>query len=171
MRYRVTPSTRPAPRRVRICAAKDRRVSPTPWSRRWAGSTSSCRRSSANVWPTSSAPARWRSEGGRRSWREAGGPESRRTTMTERAAPEKSREPEAQDDRPTHSPDGVDLTLIRWMLSLTPEERRDVLQVYARSILRLRGDRRKPLFPGNPQCFCGPRRRLYNRGGRHRSHP
>jgi hypothetical protein len=29
----------------------------------------------------------------------------------------------------THSDDGVDLTLIRWMLSLTPAERLDVLQV------------------------------------------
>ncbi|OLD64752.1 MAG: hypothetical protein AUI47_04430 [Acidobacteria bacterium 13_1_40CM_2_68_5] len=63
--------------------------------------------------------------------------------MTERAAPEKSREPEAQDDRPTHSPDGVDLTLIRWMLSLTPEERLEVLQANVWSILRLRGDQSK----------------------------
>ena len=29
---------------------------------------------------------------------------------------------------PTHSPDRVDLTLIRWMLSLTPAERLQVLQ-------------------------------------------
>ncbi|HEU5180505.1 MAG TPA: hypothetical protein VFW45_06920 [Candidatus Polarisedimenticolia bacterium] len=29
---------------------------------------------------------------------------------------------------PTHSPDGVDLTLIRWMLSLTPLERLEALQ-------------------------------------------
>ncbi|MGH9749079.1 MAG: hypothetical protein ACRD6R_04045 [Candidatus Polarisedimenticolia bacterium] len=41
---------------------------------------------------------------------------------------------------PTHSPDGVDLTLIRWMLSLTPEERLEVLQANVRSILRLRGE-------------------------------
>jgi hypothetical protein len=39
----------------------------------------------------------------------------------------------------THSEDGVDLTLIRWMLSLTPAERLDVLQQHVRSILRLRG--------------------------------
>lgn len=39
---------------------------------------------------------------------------------------------------PTHSPDGVDLTLIRWMLSLTPAERLRVLQASVRSILRLR---------------------------------
>jgi hypothetical protein len=31
-------------------------------------------------------------------------------------------------DEPAYSPDGVDLTLIRWMLSLTPAERLDVLQ-------------------------------------------
>ena len=43
-------------------------------------------------------------------------------------------------DGPTHSPDGVDLTLIRWMLSLTPEERLEVLQANVSSILRLRGD-------------------------------
>jgi len=58
----------------------------------------------------------------------------------ERAAPQKSQEAGAQDDQPTHSPDGVDLTLIRWMLSLTPEERLEVLQANVWSILRLRGD-------------------------------
>jgi hypothetical protein len=41
----------------------------------------------------------------------------------------------------THSEDGVDLTLIRWMLSLTPAERLDVLQQHVRSILRLRGEK------------------------------
>jgi hypothetical protein len=38
----------------------------------------------------------------------------------------------------THSADGVDLTLIRWMLSLTPAERLGVLQRTVRSLLRLR---------------------------------
>jgi hypothetical protein len=37
-----------------------------------------------------------------------------------------------------YSADGVDLTLIRWMLSLTPAERLRVLQHSAQSILRLR---------------------------------
>lgn len=41
-------------------------------------------------------------------------------------------------DRPTHSPDGVDLTLIRWMLSLTPAQRLDVLHQHVNSIVRLR---------------------------------
>ena len=50
---------------------------------------------------------------------------------------------EAVKDRPvmirTHSDDGVDLTLIRWMLSLTPAERLQVLQGYVDSVLELRG--------------------------------
>ena len=37
-----------------------------------------------------------------------------------------------------YSEDGVDLTLIRWMLSLTPAERLAVLQANVRSIQRLR---------------------------------
>ncbi len=40
--------------------------------------------------------------------------------------------------RPTHSEDGVDLTLIRWMLSLTPRERLLVAQKYAQSIVGVR---------------------------------
>jgi hypothetical protein len=38
----------------------------------------------------------------------------------------------------TRSEGGVDLTLIRWMLSLTPAERLRVLQQSAQSLLRLR---------------------------------
>lgn len=48
-----------------------------------------------------------------------------------------------QDDpetEPTHDESGVDLTLIRWMLSMTPAERLQTLQHTARSILRIRGD-------------------------------
>jgi hypothetical protein len=48
-----------------------------------------------------------------------------------------------QEDSSKHlasSEDGVDLTLIRWMLSLTPAERLEVLQNTVASILRLRGD-------------------------------
>ena len=48
---------------------------------------------------------------------------------------------ESAAEPPTHSPDGVDLTLIRWMLSLTPAERLDVLQSTVRSLERLRGGR------------------------------
>jgi hypothetical protein len=39
---------------------------------------------------------------------------------------------------PTHSRDGVDLTLIRWMLSLTPGQRLQVLQENVRTILKMR---------------------------------
>jgi hypothetical protein len=42
------------------------------------------------------------------------------------------------DREPTHSPEGVDLTLIRWMLSLTPLERLEVLQAALASASRLR---------------------------------
>jgi hypothetical protein len=47
---------------------------------------------------------------------------------------------QAPADQPTHSEDGIDLTLIRWMLSLTPAERLQALQQNVRSILRLRGE-------------------------------
>ena len=44
---------------------------------------------------------------------------------------------------PDYSSDGVDLTLIRWMLSLTPRERLEVLQASAGSLARLREVARK----------------------------
>ena len=37
-----------------------------------------------------------------------------------------------------YSEDGVDLTMIRWMLSLTPAERLEVLQAAVNSILEMR---------------------------------
>lgn len=43
-------------------------------------------------------------------------------------------------NRPTHSEDGVDLTLIRWFLTLTPAERLDVLQQTIDSIMKMRGE-------------------------------
>jgi len=51
---------------------------------------------------------------------------------------EQAREAEAVPD------DGVDVTLIRWLLSLTPAERLQVLQSNTRSLEKLRGaaDRR-----------------------------
>jgi hypothetical protein len=45
-----------------------------------------------------------------------------------------------QEESP-YSDDGVDLTLIRWMLSLSPTERLQVLQQNIRSIMRLRGEK------------------------------
>jgi hypothetical protein len=44
----------------------------------------------------------------------------------------------AIQDRERGEPDGVDISLIRWMLSLSPKERLLVLQSNARSIARLR---------------------------------
>jgi hypothetical protein len=41
-------------------------------------------------------------------------------------------------ERPAYSEDGVDLTLIRWMLSLTPAERLQVLEQHVEAIMRLR---------------------------------
>jgi hypothetical protein len=43
-----------------------------------------------------------------------------------------------QSDERCYSDDGVDLTLIRWMLSLTPAERMEVLQAAVNSILDIR---------------------------------
>lgn len=40
---------------------------------------------------------------------------------------------------PLYSKSGVDVTLIRWMLSLTPAERLQILQQTIHSILRLKG--------------------------------
>ena len=37
-----------------------------------------------------------------------------------------------------YSEDGVDLTLVRWMLSLPPEERLQAVEVQANEILELR---------------------------------
>ena len=47
----------------------------------------------------------------------------------------------AQDDeppQPDYSEDGVDLSLIRWMLSLTPAERLAYLQRHVNRILAIR---------------------------------
>ena len=46
----------------------------------------------------------------------------------------------ADSNRPAYSEDGVDLTLIRWMLTLTPLERLEALQDAIESIRRLRGE-------------------------------
>jgi hypothetical protein len=47
------------------------------------------------------------------------------------------------EEQPTHSEDGVDLTLIRWMLSLTPAERLQILQENVWSIMELTGGETK----------------------------
>ncbi len=45
---------------------------------------------------------------------------------------------ERDRDLPRYSEDGVDLTLIRWMLSLTPLERLKVLDQHNQALARLR---------------------------------
>ena len=44
----------------------------------------------------------------------------------------------SEEDRPAYSEDGVDLTLIRWMLTFTPTERLNILQQSMISINRLK---------------------------------
>ena len=39
-----------------------------------------------------------------------------------------------------YAPDGVDLTLIRWMLSLTPAERLEILEKTVRALRMLRNE-------------------------------
>ena len=45
--------------------------------------------------------------------------------------------------QPERSEDGVDLTLIRWMLSMSPAQRLQALQQFVDAVLRVRA--------GNPQ--------------------
>lgn len=47
---------------------------------------------------------------------------------------------EGSGDLDEEQDDGVDVTLIRWMLSLTPEQRLDVLQSFLDSIAELTGE-------------------------------
>ena len=61
------------------------------------------------------------------------GSHRRSDTPTDRARNDSDAEPE-----PVLSPEGVDLTLIRWMLSLDPLQRLEVAQATLRSIERLR---------------------------------
>lgn len=48
------------------------------------------------------------------------------------------------DGRPQAGDDGVDVMLIRWMLSLTPAERLQTLQRFIRAVRRLRHGRSGP---------------------------
>ncbi|MFL6202412.1 MAG: hypothetical protein ACJ76J_24855 [Thermoanaerobaculia bacterium] len=50
-------------------------------------------------------------------------------------------EPEPAPPPPAESPDGVDLTLIRWTLSLTPLERLELLQDWVDGLAELRNGR------------------------------
>lgn len=52
-----------------------------------------------------------------------------------------SKEPAADLGLPQESPDGVDLTLIQWTLSLTPMERLELLQDWVDGLAELRNGR------------------------------
>lgn len=56
----------------------------------------------------------------------------------------------SESDR-LYSEDGVDLSLIQWMLSMTPTERLQTLQQNIRSIQRLRDAKANSGFFGNPK--------------------
>ena len=56
----------------------------------------------------------------------------------------------SESDR-LYSKDGVDLSLIRWMLSMTPTERLQTLQQNIRSIMRLRSAKANSGSFGNPE--------------------
>jgi len=64
-------------------------------------------------------------------------------------------QPPSDSDQPSleaaHSPEGVDLTVIRWMLSMTPAERLRVLDRHIRSVLRMRAGIPDPGFSGDPE--------------------
>jgi hypothetical protein len=47
-------------------------------------------------------------------------------------------ETQPKSEAASYSKDGVDLTMIRWMLSLTPAERLEVLQAAVNSIFDIR---------------------------------
>lgn len=47
-------------------------------------------------------------------------------------------QPEPEGSLPTHNADGVDLTLIRWMLTLTPVERVEYVQGLVESLEEIR---------------------------------
>jgi len=59
---------------------------------------------------------------------------------------------DAPDDLPAESPDGVDLTLIRWTLSLTPLQRLELLQDWVDGLAELRLGRVADVVPSTKGC-------------------
>jgi len=53
----------------------------------------------------------------------------------------------AIDARSSYAPDGTDLTLIRWMLSMTPDQRLDALQGFVDALWELKDDDVETGFP------------------------
>ncbi|MBZ5554751.1 MAG: hypothetical protein LAO21_18695 [Acidobacteriia bacterium] len=71
---------------------------------------------------------------------------SRGTRKPTRTSGTRSGIKEARPAQPSYSDEGVDLTLIRWMPSLTPAERLEVLQQNVQSLLRLRDNKPKAVI-------------------------
>ena len=61
-----------------------------------------------------------------------------------------------------YSKDGVDLSLIQWMLSFTPTERLQILQNTIRSIIKLRGDQSNLKRGDNSLPFLNPKIQISN---------
>ena len=61
-----------------------------------------------------------------------------------------------EHEQPVYSEDGVDLTLIRWMLSKTPWERLATLEQGVKSLLELRNGFGKPTIPRTPADAARP---------------
>ncbi len=64
-------------------------------------------------------------------------------TLTKKQRP--CQEPRSHKQRRTQSEDGVDLTLIRWMLSLTPEQRIKALEDNVYALMRLKNGTHRDL--------------------------
>ena len=61
---------------------------------------------------------------------------------------------ELAGDQPDYGDDGVDLTLIRWMLSLTATERLKLRQRHVNSVLKLRAALESDCFSRYPGVLC-----------------
>lgn len=90
---------------------------------------------------------------------------SKSTDVIPRSKNEQNDEP--LTDHSLRSQSGVDLTLIRWMASITPQERLNILQNNVASILRIRNENKRAWFcydywsATTAWCrFCNCRRRV-----------
>ena len=64
--------------------------------------------------------------------------------------------PACGDDPPLFAEDGTDLTVIRWMLAMSVEERLAWLQAHLQSVAAMRRARRSPSAPQPHQAALHP---------------
>jgi len=69
-----------------------------------------------------------------------------------------SRSVNPEEQLPAYSPDGVDLTLIRWFLTLTPAERLAALEEHLDDIEQIRKLNRHDPIQGSSSHPLSPRR-------------